>query len=112
MWHFFLFHWNTNRTATSRSKPVQHSTKTAPKEPKNYWRPDEAKTKTKRDETRQGERGEARGGRGEERRGEDRTGQERGGEPLTLYNSKATSPLTKAVVVAMAGIILPAISLL
>lgn len=30
----------------------------------------------------------------------------------TLHNSSATSPLTKAVVVAMAGIILPAISLL
>ena len=30
----------------------------------------------------------------------------------TLYNSSATSPLTKAVVVAMAGMILPAISLL
>ena len=30
----------------------------------------------------------------------------------TLYNSRATSPLTKAVVVAMAGMILPAISLL
>ena len=33
-------------------------------------------------------------------------------QKLTLYNSSATSPLTKAVVVAMAGIIFPAINLL
>ena len=31
---------------------------------------------------------------------------------LTLYSSSATRPLTKAVVVAMAGMILPAINLL
>ena len=37
---------------------------------------------------------------------------ERWNQKLTLYNSSATRPLTRAVVVAMAGIIFPAINLL